>query len=279
LLFPFFVKDMTLINFLFFVAMGCGVGFLAGLFGVGGGIIMVPILIFSYEHLGVSSSVLTHMAIGTSLFVIIFGSVMSAYQHRKQGNVDWRLALILGFSSAIAAFATSKFAAAINGRYLQVAFALFVLAAAIRMLTEGERSGQQRADLRRKPKMIGLVGVGFAAGVISALAGIGGGVFTIPMMYYLLNMPLKLVIGTSSTTIVITSVFSVTGYVLNGMGHTDLPSWSFGFVDLQRGIALAIGSIFLARVGAYVSFKTRPHRLRKMFAIFTILVSVYILFK
>ena len=82
------VNEMTLIDFLLFVVVGCGVGFLAGLFGVGGGFIMVPILIFSYEHSGLSPSVLTHIALGTSLFVVVFASIMSAYQHRKQGNID-----------------------------------------------------------------------------------------------------------------------------------------------------------------------------------------------
>jgi hypothetical protein len=97
------------------------------------------------------------------------------------------------------------------------------------------------------------------------------------MMYYFLNMPLKLAIGTSSATIVITALFSVVGYILNGMGRAGLPEWSFGFVDLQRGAALAIGTILMARVGAYVSFKTHPFRLRKLFALFVILVSIYIL--
>lgn len=271
--------EMTLIDFLFFVGMGCGVGFLAGLFGVGGGFVLVPILILSYEHLGVSPSVLTHIAIGTSLFVIIFASLTSAYQHRKQGNVDWRSVFMLGFSSALTAFVTTRFAAVLSGKQLQVAFVLIVMVAAIRMLTEGEKKDQGKHESPKGPKMIGLVGVGLAAGIVSGLAGIGGGVFTIPMMYYFLNMPLKLAIGTSSATIVITALFSVTGYILNGMGRPDLPEWSFGFVDLQRGIALAVGSILLARVGAYVSFKTHPYHLRKLFAIFTILVSLYILVK
>jgi uncharacterized membrane protein YfcA len=85
------------------------------------------------------------------------------------------------------------------------------------------------------------------------------------MMYYVLNMPLQLVVGTSSATIIITAFSSVAGYAMNGIGRAHLPPWSFGFIDLQRGIALAIGSILLARVGAYVSFHIHPYRLRKLF--------------
>jgi uncharacterized protein len=99
------------------------------------------------------------------------------------------------------------------------------------------------------------------------------------MMYYLVSMPLKLAIGTSSAAIFITAAFSVAGYIVNGIGHADLPPLSLGFVDLQRGAALAIGSLVTARWGASVSFKTHPHRLRKFFALFIICISLYMLFK
>jgi uncharacterized membrane protein YfcA len=270
---------MTLLEFLLFVVIGCVVGFFAGLFGLGGGFIMVPILIFSYEFSGFSPSVLTHIAIGTSLFVVLFASVASAYQHSKQKNVDWRSVFIIGFSSAVTAFATAKLAAGLSGRHLRVAFAIIVGAAAIRMLTESRAQAQKKIDYVSKPNTFGLMAIGLMAGIVSALAGIGGGVFTIPMMYYILNMPLKLAIGTSSAAIFITAFCSVIGYIVSGMGRPGLPDWNLGFVDLQRGIGLAIGTMLLARVGAYVSFKTHPFLLRKLFALFVIFVSIYILLK
>lgn len=270
---------MALIDFLLFVAVGCMVGFLAGLFGVGGGILIVPVLVFSYGRLGVSPSVLTHIAIGTSLFVIVFASLTSTYQQSKQRNIDWRSVFMLGFSSALTAFMAAWLAAILSGWHLRVAFALIGMAAAIRMLTESKDQAQKKLELLSKPSTIGLVGIGVIAGVVSALAGVGGGIITIPMMYYLLNMPLKLAIGTSSATIVITALFSVTGYILNGLGRAGLPEWSFGFIDLQRGIALAIGTLLLARVGAYVSYETHPFHLKRFFAIFVILISIYMVLK
>ena len=268
---------MTLFVFLIFVAAGCGVGFLGGLFGIGGGFILVPILIFSYEHSDVSPSVLTHLAIGTSLFVILFLSLSSSYQQSRQRNIDWRAVFMIGFSSAFSAFATTRLAAELSGQYLRIAFTVLVFFVAIRMLTEGKLRAQQRLELPSNLSLIRLFGVGLTTGICSALAGIGGGVILVPMMYYFLNMPLKLVIGTSSATIIITAISTVAGYAINGMGRAHLPPWSFGFIDLQRGIALAIGSILLARVGAYVSFNIHPYRLRKLFALFIVLVAVYIL--
>ncbi len=270
---------MTPIDLLIFVGVGCAVGFLAGFFGVGGGILMVPVLIFSYERFGVSWSVLTHIAMGTSLFVIVFASLTSAYQHAKQRNVDWRSVFVLGLSSAVTALATTELAAWLSGRHLRIAFGLIVMAAAIRMLTENAAQAQKKLEFLSKPGIPALSGVGLAAGIVAALAGVGGGIVTIPMMYYLLKMPLKLAVGTSSATIVITALFSVVGYILNGIGRAGLPEWSLGFVDLQRGAALAIGTILMARVGAYVSFKTHPFLLKKIFALFVILVSIYMLIK
>jgi len=268
---------MALFDFLLFVAVGCVVGFFAGMFGIGGGILIVPVLIFSYEQSGISWSVLTHIAIGTSLFVIVFASLTSAYQHAKQRNVDWRSVFVLGFSSAVTALAATRLAAWLSGNHLRIVFALIVMVSAIKMLIESEAQAQKKLEFLSKPGIPGLMGVGLAAGIVAALAGVGGAVVTIPMMYYLLNMPLKLAIGTSSATIVITALFSVVGYILNGIGRAGLPEWSFGFVDLQRGAALAVGTVLMARVGAYVSFKTHPFRLRKLFAVFVILVSIYIL--
>ncbi len=270
---------MSLFEFLLFVLVGCGVGFLGGLFGVGGGFIMVPVLILGYEHLGFSPSILTHLAIGTSLFVVVFSGLASAYQHRKQGNVDRRAFLIIGFSSALTALGTTRVAAVLSGQHLRMAFAVIVMSAAVRMLTESKAKAEKKLQLLDQPKTLGLIGVGLVAGIVSALAGIGGGVITVPMMYQILKMPLRLAIGTSSAAIVITALFSVAGYIVNGMGHLDLPRWSLGFVDVQRGIALAVGTVFLARVGAYVSFRTHPFLLRKLFALFIILISLYIIFK
>ncbi len=270
---------MTPLELSLFFLVGCGVGFLAGFFGVGGGILMVPVLVFSYTRSGVSPSVLTHIAFGTSLFAIIFASLTSAYQHGKQKNIDWPSVWVLGISSAVTALATAKLASWLSGKQLQVAFGLLVMAAAIKMLTESKAQSQKKLEFLSKPSLPGLIGVGLAAGGVASLAGVGGGVVTIPMMYYLLNMPLKLAIGTSSATIVITALFSVAGYVFNGMGRVDLPEWSFGFVDLQRGTALAIGTILMARRGAYVSFRTNPFRLKKIFALFILLISIYMLIK
>lgn len=270
---------MGLIGFLLFIVVGCGVGFLAGFFGIGGGLLIVPLLIFSYGYTQIPLSVQTHLAMGTSLFVIIFTSLMSALQHHKQHNVYWPAVYSIGLSSGLTAFVTAGLATELSGRYLRIIFALVVIAMGILMLIENETASKQRLSLTSKPTTRSLIGIGLASGVISALAGVGGGVITIPMMYYLLKIPFKLTIGTSSATVIITALFSVAGYISGGIGHADLPEWSLGFVDFQRGGALVIGTFLWARIGAVTSFRTHPYRLRILFALFIISLSIYMLVK
>lgn len=270
--------ELTLSGFLLFVLLGCAVGFLAGLFGIGGGVLMVPLLIFTYGHLGVSANVSTHIAIATSLLVIFFASLSSAYQHGKQKTIDWHASLILGLSSAVVAFGMAKVATHLSGHYLRIAFAVTALVMAIRMFTEKGLQEKNKPETSPPLKLPRLVLIGVTAGLVSSLAGVGGGAVTIPMMYYILKMPIKRAIGTSSATIVITVVFSVSGYILHGINRPDLPSWCFGFVDVPRAAALAIGSLLMARVGAYVSFRTQPYALRKLYALFLFTMSVYLLF-
>jgi len=259
--------------------MGCGIGFLAGLFGVGGGILIVPLLIFFYEYSGITPAILTHIAIGTSLFVVVFASIMSAYQHNKQRNIQWRVVFVLGFSSALTALGMTRLAADLSGRFLRVTFALVVLITSIMMLVESDVKAQKKMEAPSKLNLPVYGGLGLMMGIVSALTGIGGGVFIIPIMYNFLKMPLKLAIGTSSAVVVMTAVSSLTGYIVNGMGRPDLPPWNLGFVDLHYGIALVIGSISMARVGAFVSFRTHPFRLRRYFGFFVMFISLYMLFK
>jgi len=268
--------DLTFLHFLYFVLWGNLIGFLAGLFGIGGGGFIVPLLIFTYSHLGISPTVLTHIAIGTSLVVIFFASLTSAYQHSKQKNTHWRAAIILGLCSALTALVTVRLAVHLSGNHLRIAFALVSVVLAVRIFSERTRDEDRTTTSSSQMNPFHLGWIGMAGGVIAGLAGVGGGGMTITMMYLLLKMPFKLAIGTSSVAMVITSLFAAGGYIYNGMGRTDLPAGCLGFIDFQRGIALVLGSLMTARIGAYVSFKTHPYHLRKLFALFLTVVSIYI---
>jgi len=266
---------MELTSFLLLLAGGALTGFLAGFFGVGGGIILVPILLAYLSATGASSLVATHIAFGTSLLVIIFTSMSSAYEYRRNGHVVWKAVLIIGIASVAGAWLGSWAAAGLRGETLQKIFAGVVVVAAIRLLSE-----QRRPKGQEEPRMgiAGLSLTGLVVGVVSSLAGVGGGIFSIPIMYSLLHFPLKKALGTSSATIVITALAAVIGYVVRGWGSPLLPPYTLGYVAYLAAIPLAVTSIPLARVGASLAHRTKADSLRKLFAAFLFVIAAKMFF-
>jgi uncharacterized membrane protein YfcA len=122
------------------------------------------------------------------------------------------------------------------------------------------------------------VGTGFIVGAVSSLAGVGGGVFAIPMMYNFLKFPLKKALGTSSATIVITALASSIGYAVKGWGNTLLPEYTIGYVDYVHSIPIIIGTLPAARFGAMIAHKTHVDKLRKYYGMFLIVIAAKMLF-
>jgi uncharacterized membrane protein YfcA len=266
---------MDPLHILLLLAGGALTGLLAGFFGVGGGIILVPMLLAYLSATGVSSLVATHIAFGTSLLVVIFTSLSSAYEYQRNGHVVWRAVLIMGIGSVAGAWLGSGVASELRGETLQRIFAGVVVIAAIRLLSEQRKpKGEQEA----RPGAAGLSLTGVVVGVVSSLAGVGGGVLSIPIMYSLLHFPLKKALGTSSATIVITAVAAVIGYVVRGWGNPILPPSTLGYVDYLAAIPLAVTSIPLARVGASLAHRMHADTLRKYFAAFLLVIAAKMFF-
>lgn len=250
-------------------------GFLAGFFGVGGGIILVPILLFYFKSIGISSLVYTHMALGTSLFIVIFASMTSAYQYSRNRHVIGKAVLYIGVASVVGAAVGSYVAGELRGPALQKIFATVVLVAAVRLLSE-ERKGKDEGEPRLFPPS--LAGIGIIVGVVSSLAGVGGGVFAIPMTYYFMRFPLKKALGTSSATIIITALASTVGYMITGWGAIGLPPQTLGYVDYYHAIPIIVGTLPAARYGATVANRTHVDRLRKFYGMFLVVIAAKMFF-
>jgi uncharacterized membrane protein YfcA len=250
-------------------------GFLAGFFGVGGGIILVPILLVLFNSIDVSSLVSTHLAFGTSLLIVIFASLTSAHQYSKNKHVIWRAVLFIGVASIVGAAIGSYIAGELRGPTLQRVFATVVLVAAVRLLSEEKKGKKEGEPILYPPS---LSGIGVFVGLVSSLAGVGGGVFAIPMTYNFLRFPLKKALGTSSATIVITALASSIGYVVNGWGNTLLPEHTLGYVDYYHAIPIIIGTLPAARFGAMVAHKTDVDKLRKYYGMFLIVIAAKMFF-
>jgi hypothetical protein len=263
---------MSLSFLLLLFLIGCLIGLLVGFFGVGGGVLMVPILLYLYGNIGFNTQVLTQIAFGTSLFIMIFASMSSAIRHNINKNVVWKAVLIIGISSMLSAYLGSAIAANLKGEVLQKIFAAILIITAIRMLIDIKNKKEKQLNLN----FFGLTIPGIIVGFISALSGLGGGVFSIPIMVYLFNFPMKKAVGTSSAIIVITAFSGALGYIINGINNPLLPPGTIGFVDYQGSIAIILGSIPLSQVGAHFSNKTKSNILKKLFAIFLLVIAIKI---
>jgi uncharacterized membrane protein YfcA len=266
---------MEISGLLLLLLAGCLAGFLAGFFGIGGGIILVPILLFYFQSIGVSSLVATHLTFGTSLLVVIFASLSSAYQYSKNHHVLWKAVLFMGVASIVGAFLGASIAAGLQGKSLQRIFAAVVTIAALRLLSESKKS-KDGSGPNMSPA--GLSAIGLVVGVVSSLAGVGGGVFSIPMMYYFMKFPLKKALGTSSATIVITALAGSIGYVVKGLGNPLLPPSTLGYVDCLHALPVMVGTLPLAGLGASAAHKTRVDLLRKIYAVFLLVIALKMFF-
>lgn len=261
---------MDILTVVLLLLGGCGAGFLAGFFGVGGGVVLVPILLFFYQSMHVSSLVSTHLAFGTSLLITVFGSLSSATQHTRMRNVVWKAVVLIGVVSVASGLLGAHIAAGLEGKVLRQIFGLVVGISAVRMFVEIRKTKVEEMPPVHVPP---LLGTGFFVGLVSSLAGVGGGVLSIPVMHSLLKFPLKKAIGTSSATIVITALAAGAGYVIKGWGNSLLPEGSFGYVGWLYAVPLIAGSIPMAAVGAKVAGRTKVSRLKKIFALFLLVIA------
>lgn len=254
---------------------GCAAGFLAGFFGVGGGTILVPILLIFYKITGTTSLVSTHMALGTSLLIIIFASGSSALQYSRNKQIVWKAVLYLGAGSVVGGLLGAYIAGGLEGPLLRQIFAAVLLLAAVQLLTSVKKNKGEQIPATFPPA---LLLSGLCIGVVSALAGIGGGIIAIPIMHSLFRFPFKKALGTSSATIVITALAGVVGYAIGGWGNPSLPASTLGYVDYLHALPLIVGSVPLAAVGAKAAQNTNANRLTTLFAVLLIIVAFRMFF-
>ncbi len=255
-------------EFLLYPALGVVAGLAAGLLGVGGGLIIVPVLIYGFTGLGFAPESLTHMAVGTSLATIILTSSGSIYQHNKQGNVLWPVLRWFAFGLIIGALLGAKIADLINGRVLQIMFGVFAIVVAIQMVF-----GLRPKPSRGIPGKLGLVSAGVGIGSASAIFGIGGGSFSVPFLVWC-NQEMKKAVGTSAAGGFPIAFAGALGFVITGWQNETLPSYSLGYVYLPALAGIAVTSIIFARVGAHWAHRLHPATLKKIFAILSVTIGI-----
>ena len=255
-------------------ALGIGTGFLAGLLGIGGGMIMVPFLTHILAGLGAAPGLAVKMAIATSMATIIFTSVSSVRAHHQRGAVRWdvakRLAPGIVFGSLIASLGVF---AHLKGSYLAIFFGLFVGFSATQMLLN-----KKPKPSRQLPGPAGQVAAGGLIGFLSGLVGAGGAFISVPFMTWC-NVNAHHAVATSAALGFPIAVANVAGYIVSGQGLEQLPAGSFGYLWLPALLVISVCSVFMAPLGARAAHQLPVTQLKKIFASVLYLLAAYMLWK
>jgi uncharacterized membrane protein YfcA len=268
--------SFSILSLILLVILGSLAGFLAGLLGIGGGIILVPLFLWIFNVAGFSPEVLVHTALGTSLAVIIPTALSSTFGHRKRGNVQWNQVVSLCLGAALGALIGAWLASLLSGVWLKGLFGIMQLVVALQLLIFNPRLPPEYAA--PVPKIY-LVLVGLAGGVFSAFFGVGGGVIAVPLMVIVLGLPVHLAVGNSSALIVISSLAGALSYIFHGWQQPELPPYSLGYVNVLVFALVAPFTIGMARIGVRVASGTTHDRLLRAFSGLLILVGLRMIYR
>lgn len=248
---------------------GVAGGLLAGLLGVGGGIVIVPALEFALQAIDVDAEVRMHIAVGTSLATIIPTSLSSAAAHYRRASIEFDVIRFWSPWIFLGAIAGAIIAAQVSGRVLYAVFAVVAVLVAINML----RPAQEKTIWTEVPR--GAVGASIPAGigVVSTLMGIGGGSMSVPAMT-LMSRPIHLAVGTSALLGLVIAVPAAVGYVIAGWGNELLPAWSLGFVSLIGFALIAPTTVLFAPLGARMAHALSRRWLSRLFGLFLFVVAI-----
>ena len=254
-----------------YLAIGVAVGFLAGLLGIGGGMVMVPMLVFVFTAKGFPVEHMMHLSLATSMATIVFTSLSSVRAHHHHEAVDWQVARAMAPGIVAGALAATLVAGFVPTRPLAVFFTGFMFYAAMQMFFEVKPKPS-----RQLPGAAGLFGVGAAIGGLSSVLAAGGAFLSIPFLARC-NVPIKRAIGTAAANGFPIAVAGTAGYVLNGMRVEGLPEGSLGYVYLPALALIVAASMPLAPLGARLAHHLPVKRLRIVFALMLLALALRML--
>ncbi len=255
-----------------YLCVGAVAGVLAGLLGIGGGLVIVPMLTFVFTSQGIAHEVILHMALGTSLASILFTSLSSMRSHHKHGAVVWPVVFKITPGILVGTFAGTWIAAMLSTNFLKGFFGIFLYYVATQMLM-----GIKPKPTRDIPGAAGIFATGNIIGIFSSLVGIGGGTLSVPFLVWC-NTKIHKAIGTSAAIGFPIAIAGSLGYVINGLGVEGLPSMSVGFINLGALAGIVAASVLTAPFGAKLAHSLPIDKLKKVFAILLYVVGTRMLF-
>ena len=244
------------------------VGFMAGFFGIGGGLIMVPILFYLFSFTGVEQAFIMHMAIGTSFSIIIPNSIISTITHMKFKAVDFSIVKTFGFFVVIGVVLGTIFAVSLKTSSLVLFFSIMTMIFAIYFLIEKEKIN----PVPRKINLIYRVICGFLSGFLSAPMGIGGGVFNTPI-FKIFGYPINVAIGSSAAIGFLIALIGATGFAISGSYLNINVPLSLGFINIPTFLIFVPITTFMAKIGAESVHKFDKKLIGRFFGIYLFVVA------
>lgn len=254
-----------------FVLLGAVTGLVAGLFGIGGGGLMVPVLTLLFAAKAFPDSHLVHLALGTSMAAIVPIAIASLRAHHGHKAVLWPVVARLTPGVLLGTFAATFLASSLSSEPLAIFFSIFMAYVAVQMVLN-----RKPKPSRQLPGTTALVATGAGIGGVSALVAIGGGTLTVPFLTWC-NVRLPVAIGTSAAVGLPIALAGTVGYMLNGWGSGGLPAHTLGYVYWPAVVAIASVSFFTAPVGARLAHRLPVKWLKRLFALLLIGLSVEML--
>ncbi len=255
------------------LGIGTVTGFLAGLLGIGGGMLMVPPLVMILTERGVPSDMVVKVAIATSLATIMFTSLSSVRAHHQRGAVLWPVVKMLAPGIVLGSLVGAQFAVALPGKVLGVLFALFVGFSATQMLLN-----RKPKPSRTLPGPLGTFAAGTVIGGISSVVGAGGAFISVPFMAWC-NVKMHDAVGTSAALGFPIALAGTVGYIWAGLHLPPVVPGAIGYIYLPALLLIALASVFMAPLGARTAHRMDVRPLKRLFALLLYALAAYFLLR
>ncbi|MCW5588979.1 MAG: sulfite exporter TauE/SafE family protein [Legionellales bacterium] len=259
---------MTFIELLCFFLTGILTGLLSGLLGIGGGLIVVPALLFLFQHFTPQLAYPVHMAAGTSFAIMIITSISSTWHHQRYGGVIWPLyqkllpAMVLGTLSGVV------IANFLEGSIIKILFGFFLLFVAVRMSLL-----IQPKPTRTLPGRLGLSLFGYGVGLKSGMFGVGGGTLTVPFLTRC-NVPMRQASGTSTICSFTIALVGTLGFIISGLRHPAQQAGFTGYIYWPAFFGVALGSLLSTPLGTYLAQVLPVNITKRIFAVLLLFVAL-----
>ncbi|TCP95951.1 hypothetical protein EDC44_10610 [Cricetibacter osteomyelitidis] len=262
-----------LIFFLTCLLVGSVVGILAGLFGIGGGLVIVPVLVYLLPQIGVPETLLMSTALGSSFATIVITGFSSAQQHHRLGNIVWSAVKILAPVIMLSTFISGQFISRLPHYIMSKVFACLVVYLALKMIISIKTKPSGKT-LTPTASAVGGVLIGMA----SSAAGIGGGGFIVPFLNSR-GIEIRKAIGSSAFCGALLGIAGCLSFIVSGWNVAEMPPYSLGYVYLPAVVGITLTSFFTSKVGATLTTKLPVPVLKKAFAVFLLFVAFNMFFK